>query len=190
MSKGAFRFMSGRKTKESSATVRSSVGTIGIRGTALDGVIGKDAVQIAQKEPFLKGVKGDKDTATLVVLRGPGPNRRGDLEVGLATISAAGKTVTLDQPILAAYIPKAGAQPIGPFNLSASGLSKLQDLNAPIVTNSNKSNILGKLLPALAIGIGAGLLSQGENGEYADVPATSGNDECVDANGNRISECF
>ncbi|MGB5724238.1 MAG: FecR domain-containing protein [Parasphingorhabdus sp.] len=170
VSKGAFRFMSGRKSAKSSATVDSSVGTIGIRGTAIDGVVGKDAVKIASKEPFLDGVKGDKDSAMLVVLRGPGPDRSGDLDIGLAEVSAAGKTVTLDQPILAAYIPRPGAQPIGPFQLSASGLSKLQDLLAPSVTNANKSGVLGKLLPAAVIGVGIGLL------------LPRGKDECVDQN--------
>ncbi|MGB5484984.1 FecR domain-containing protein, partial [Parasphingorhabdus sp.] len=170
VSKGAFRFMSGRKSAKSSATVDSSVGTIGIRGTAIDGVVGKDAVKIASKEPFLDGVKGDKDSAMLVVLRGPGPDRSGDLDIGLAEVSAAGKTVTLDQPILAAYIPRPGAQPIGPFQLSASGLSKLQDLLAPSVTNANKSGLLGKLLPAAVIGVGIGLL------------LPRGKDECVDQN--------
>lgn len=170
VSKGAFRFMSGRKSAKSSATVDSTVGTIGIRGTAIDGVVGKDAVKIASKEPFLDGVKGDKDSAMLVVLRGPGPDRSGDLDIGLAEVSAAGKTVTLDQPILAAYIPRPGAQPIGPFQLSASGLSKLQDLLAPSVTNANKSGLLGKLLPAAVIGVGIGLL------------LPRGKDECVDQN--------
>lgn len=174
VSKGAFRFMSGRKSAKSSATVDSSVGTIGIRGTALDGVVGKEAVQIARKEPFLDGVKGDKDSAMLVVLRGPGPNRSGDLDIGLAEVSAAGKTVTLDEPILAAYIPRPGAQPIGPFPLSASGLSKLQDLLAPSVTNANKSGLLGKLLPAAVIGVGVGLL------------LPRGKKDCVDPNASGV----
>lgn len=169
VSKGAFRFMSGRKSTRSSATVDFSVGTIGIRGTALDGVVGKDAVEIARKEPFLDGVKSDKDSAMLVVLRGPGANQRGDLDIGLAEVSAAGKTVTLDQPILAAYIPRPGAQPIGPFPLSASGLSKLQDMLAPSVTSAGKSGLLGKLLPAAIIGVGVGLL------------LTDGKEQCADA---------
>src|SRR5690606_18345131 len=38
---GAFRFMSGRENANSSARVDSPVGTIGIRGTALDGVVGE-----------------------------------------------------------------------------------------------------------------------------------------------------
>ena len=161
VSKGAFRFMSGRKSKKSSASIGSSVGTIGIRGTALDGVVGKDAVEIARKEPFLDGVKSDKDSAMLVVLRGPGANRSGDLDIGLAEVSAAGKTVTLDQPILAAYIPRPGAQPIGPFKLSASGLSKLQDQLAPEVAGSGKGGLLKALIPAAVIGIGIGLLLPG-----------------------------
>ena len=168
--KGAFRFMSGRKSKKSSASINSSVGTIGIRGTALDGVVGKEAVEIAKKEPFLDGVKGDKDSAMLVVLRGPGANRSGDLDIGLAEVSAAGKTVTLDQPILAAYIPRPGAQPIGPFKLSASGLSKLQDELAPKVAGAGKSGLLKALIPAAIIGVGVGLLLPG-----GDEPCTNSN---------------
>mgnify|MGYP003639088624 FL=1 len=176
VSKGAFRFMSGRKSSKSSASVSSSVGTIGIRGTALDGVVGKDAVEIARKEPFLDGVKSDKDSAMLVVLRGPGANRSGDLDVGLAEVSAAGKTVTLDQPILAAYIPRPGAQPIGPFKLSAGGLSKLQDQLAPKVAGAGKSGLLKALIPAAIIGVGVGLLLPG--GDEACTNATAGGPNC------------
>jgi len=174
VSKGAFRFMSGRKSKKSSASVSSSVGTIGIRGTALDGVVGKEAVEIAKKEPFLDGVKGDKDSAMLVVLRGPGANRSGDLDIGLAEVSAAGKTVTLDQPILAAYIPRPGAQPIGPFKLSASGLSKLQDALAPEVARAGKSGLLKALIPAAIIGVGVGLLLPGSGGDECINPDVAG----------------
>tara|TARA_R110002033_G_scaffold9754_31_gene31977 strand:- start:263 stop:1129 length:867 start_codon:yes stop_codon:yes gene_type:complete len=168
VSKGAFRFMSGRKSKKSSASISSSVGTIGIRGTALDGVVGKEAVAIAKKEPFLDGVKGDKDSAMLVVLRGPGANRSGDLDIGLAEVSAAGKSVTLDQPILAAYIPRQGAQPIGPFTLSASGLSKLQDELAPKVAGAGNSGLLKALIPAAVIGVGVGLLLPGSDDDCSN----------------------
>src|SRR5690348_13766637 len=47
---GAFRFMSGARDANSSATIQSPVGTIGIRGTALDGVVGENAVAIAEAE--------------------------------------------------------------------------------------------------------------------------------------------
>ena len=158
---GAFRFMSGAKNDKSTANIDSPVGTIGIRGTALDGVVGGDAVKIAEKEPFIgKGVRSDKHNATLIVLRGPGQATEGGLTVGLANVTAADKTVTLDQPEFAAYIPRPGAAPIGPFRLSASGLSDVQDLLSPTVVRANKSNPLGKILAgAAAIGVAAVILT-------------------------------
>ena len=89
---------------------------------------------IAQQEPAVgKKVKSDKKTATLIVLRGPGQTTAGGLTVGMADVTAAGRTVTLDQPELAAYIPRPGAPPIGPFRISAGGLSQVQDLLSPSV---------------------------------------------------------
>jgi len=162
---GAFRFMSGSKNPNNSATVGTPVGTIGIRGTALDGVVGGDAVKIAEKEPFIgKGVRSDKETATLVVLRGPGPATDGGLTVGVADVTAAGRTVTLDAPEFAAYIPRPGAEPIGPFRLSAAGLSQVQDLLSPSVANAGKGNTLGKILAGAAIvGAAAILLSDDDD---------------------------
>ncbi len=37
------------------------------------------------------------------------------------------QTVTLDAPLMAAYVPYAGAAPIGPFPISSSGLGQLSD---------------------------------------------------------------
>jgi hypothetical protein len=162
---GAFRFMSGSKNDRNSATIESPVGTIGIRGTALDGVIGEDAARIAKDEPFIgKGVKSDKHTATLVVLRGPGQATEGGLSVGIAEVTAAGKTVTLDAPEFAAYIPRPGAQPIGPFRLSAAGLSQVQDLLSPAVARAAKgNNTLGKILAGAAVlGAAAIILTDGD----------------------------
>lgn len=161
--KGAFRFFSGEQTENASARIDSPVGTIGIRGTALDGIVGKDAVEIARDEPAVgRDIRHDKDTATLVVLRGPGAATEGGLAVGYAEVTAAGKTVPLDAPGLAAYIPREGAQPIGPFRISSAGLGKLQDELSPSVANAGSGGgLLGKLLPAAAIGIGAALLLGG-----------------------------
>ncbi|MXO90469.1 FecR family protein [Pontixanthobacter aquaemixtae] len=162
--RGAFRYMSGRRTGNSTATVSSPVGTIGIRGTVLDGIVGKEAKDIAEDEPFLDGVKSDKNTATLVVLRGPGASTEAGLTVGSADVTAAGKTVLLDQPSLAAYIPRPGAQPIGPFRLSGPGLAKLQDELSPRVAKANSGGgLLGKLLPAVAVGVGILLLTDGDD---------------------------
>ena len=163
---GAFRFMSGRRNAGSTATIESPIGTIGIRGTALDGVVGEDAVDIARDEPAIgRDVRSDEDTATLVVLRGPGAATQGGLTPGIADVTAAGKTVTLDQPELAAYIPRPGAQPIGPFRLSPAGLSKVQDLLAPSVARAGKDNgLLGKIAAGVvAAGAAAILLSDGDD---------------------------
>ena len=125
VAKGAFRFMSGRKTPKSSANIGTPSGSIGIRGTMLDGAVGEKAKKIADDEPFLKGVKSDKDTATLVVLRGPGANTRGGLTVGLADVTAAGETVVLNEPALAAYIPREGAPPNPPVSPVAIGILRI-----------------------------------------------------------------
>ena len=161
---GAFRFMSGEKNSNSTASIDSPVGTIGIRGTALDGVVGEDAVAIAEKEPAVgKKVQSDKRTATLVLLRGPGASTEGGLTVGFAQVTAAGQTVTLDRPELAAYIPRPGAPPIGPFAISAAGLSQVQDLLSPttIAPPPGGHSALVKILgAAVVIGAGAVLLSE------------------------------
>lgn len=167
---GAFRFMSGAKNVNSTASIDSPIGTIGIRGTALDGVVGEDAVAIAEQEPSVgKKVKSDKKTATLIVLRGPGQTTAGGLTVGMADVTAAGRTVTLDQPELAAYIPRPGAPPIGPFRISAGGLSQVQDLLSPsvIAGGGGKGSTFGKILAGAAI-VGAGAILLTDHDKHPD----------------------
>lgn len=176
---GTFRFLSGRKNARSSATVGTPVGTIGIRGTALDGVVGENAAEIFAREPGVSdGVRSDKKTATLAVLRGPGASTLGGLTVGVADVTAAGKTVTLDQPAYAAYIPRPGAQPIGPFRLSAAGLSRLQDLTQPSVARAGGggNGALGAALIGAAVVGAAILLTDGDDdGNDGQNPSGSGN---------------
>ena len=62
------------------------------------------------------------------MLRGPGPRAQGDTMPGAIDVTAADRTVTLDGPDLAVYVPRAGAPPIGPFRISPAGLEALQDL--------------------------------------------------------------
>jgi hypothetical protein len=172
---GAFRFMSGARNANSSATIQAPVGTIGIRGTALDGVVGENAVAIAEAEAAVGKVRSDKEGATLVVLRGPGAATEGGLTVGNADVTAAGQTVTLDQPELAAYIPRPGAPPIGPFRISPAGLSQLQDLLQPAVVQAGKGNSLGKILAGAAIlGAGAAILSDHDDKPPSDGQRTQG----------------
>jgi hypothetical protein len=130
VAQGAFRFMSGRSTGRPSGqvSVRTPVATIGIRGTIFEGVVGGDAIRIAENEPAVGRVKSDKGQASLIVLRGPGLRTQGDTIPGVIDVTAAGRTVALDGPDLAVYVPRAGAAPIGPFRISPGGLEALQEL--------------------------------------------------------------
>ena len=126
--RGAFRFMSGQSNRGNSATVSSPVATIGIRGTILEGVVGEGARDIAKHEDkAVRDADADKQTATLVVLRGPGAGTEPGAEVGAASVTSGGVTVELTEPMQAAFVPRAGAAPIGPFRISPGGLSSLHD---------------------------------------------------------------
>lgn len=129
VAKGAFRFMSGRGGSGRQAAIKSPAATIGIRGTLLDGVVGPAAMLIARGERAIPAsIQSDPETATLVVLRGPGPRTQGNVSPGAVDVEAGGQTVTLDRPLQAAYVPYAGAQPIGPFTISLPGVARLNDL--------------------------------------------------------------
>jgi hypothetical protein len=171
MIKGALRFFSGREG-DNSADIESPSGRIGIRGTALDMLVGENAEDIAEAEDFVGKVDSNKDEATLVVLRGPGAATEGGLTVGLAEVTAAGKTVVLDQPGLAAYIPRKGAQPIGPFFISNKGLGELQDELAPEVARAAKGGGLLKALLPIAGAIAVGAILSGKKDSNAS-PATA-----------------
>jgi hypothetical protein len=131
VAKGAFRFMSGRNLRRPSGpvSVRTPVATIGVRGTIFEGVVGEDAIRIAEREPAVgKKVKARKDEASLIVLRGPGPRTQGDTRPGAIDVTVGDRTVALDRPGLALYAPRVGAPPIGPFPISMAGLQALQSL--------------------------------------------------------------
>jgi hypothetical protein len=134
VTRGAFRFMSGRQLGLSAnpVSIRTPVATIGIRGTILDGVVGSDAIAIAAGEAAVgPGVAGDDGAASLIVLRGPGPGTQGNGRRGVIDVRTTAGTVTLDRPSLAVYIPRRGAAPIGPFAISQAGLVQLQQLLSP-----------------------------------------------------------
>jgi hypothetical protein len=72
----------GREEGNNSAEVNTPSGRIGIRGTALDLLVGEEAKDIAEDEDFVDdaiGPDGKKNEATLVVLRGPGAGNLGGL---------------------------------------------------------------------------------------------------------------
>jgi len=129
VAKGAFRFMSGRPDRRGDASISTPVSTIGIRGTIVEGVVGREAIAIASHEQAVSAnLKSDPETASLIVLRGPGVGNKLSVAPGAITVTAGNKTVALDRPMLAAYVPEPGAAPIGPFTLSADGLRRLESL--------------------------------------------------------------
>jgi hypothetical protein len=127
--RGAFRFMSGRATHNApgQSSIRTPVASIGIRGTIVDGVVGPDAVAIARSQPGLPPFTADPETASLVLLRGPGATAAGEVPGGI-DVTAGGTTVPIDEAGLAVFIPRPGAAPIGPFRLSPAGSARLIDL--------------------------------------------------------------
>lgn len=135
VTRGAFRFMSGRSLSSSSSrsSVRTPVATIGIRGTILAGAVGTDAVRIAAGEEAVgAAIGGDPEAATLIVLRGPGPQTQGGSQPGAADITAGDNSFVLDRPRLALYVPGPGMAPIGPFVMSDAGLLALEQLLRPV----------------------------------------------------------
>ncbi|MEO9461342.1 MAG: FecR family protein [Marinomonas sp.] len=189
--KGALRFFSGRKGRKQSGEVKTSSGRIGIRGTAVDMFAGPKAVKVGEHEDALKGVKDKKDEATMVILRGPGVGTAGELTQGLVEVEAAGVTVVLDEPGLAAYIPRIGAAPIGPFRISDRGLLRSQNRLAPEVKRANDGGgLLGDLLPVAAgLGAAAAAVLISQDGEEVPGVIVNPNDSPVagcddpDANG-------
>ncbi|MDE1468464.1 FecR domain-containing protein [Aurantiacibacter sp. D1-12] len=169
--RGALRYLSGRQDNGSDTNIRTPAGRIGIRGTALDILVGEEAEDIAEDEDSVGGMRSDDDEATLVILRGPGANTGGGLTIGLVEVEAAGVTVILSEPGQAAYIPFNGSPPIGPFRISDDGLADVQEELAPEVARANSGGgLLEALIPiaigAAAIGI---LLADGDD----DAPGAS-----------------
>ncbi len=179
--KGALRFFSGSKGASQSGEVKTSAGRIGIRGTAVDMFAGPKAVKVAEHEDALDGVKDKKDEATMVVLRGPGAGTAGGLTPGLVEVEAAGVTVVLDEPGLAAYIPRIGAPPIGPFRISDRGMLRAQNRLAPEVKRANDSGgFLSDILPVAAgLGAAAAVILATQGGDDDGVPGVN-----IEPNGN------
>ena len=134
VAKGAFRFMSGQPDRRGTSSINTPVASIGIRGTIVEGVIGKDAIEIAKQERGIgRGLKADAETASLIILRGPGAQTQGNTAVGAISVTASGQTVELDRPMLATFVPAAGAPPTPPFTISLAGLARISALVIPSV---------------------------------------------------------
>ncbi|MFZ9394886.1 MAG: FecR family protein [Erythrobacter sp.] len=133
VAKGAFRFMSGRSLKKGRepSAIKTPVASIGIRGTIIEGVVGEDAIDIARREGVVdRNVVADPETASLIVLRGPGRNAQG-VQRGAIDVTVGDRVIPLEDAGLALFVPGPGQPPIGPFMLSQRGISSLRDLLGP-----------------------------------------------------------
>lgn len=128
--RGAFRFMSARSlhANPGASSLRTPVASIGIRGTIVEGAVGAEAVRMARREAAIPaGTRIDPQTATLILLRGPGPNTQGQDTPGAIDVTANGVTVTVTGSGFAVFIGGPGQAPIGPFLLSNHGSLQLSD---------------------------------------------------------------
>lgn len=177
VTKGAFRFMSGRAAPQNGSTISTPVATIGIRGTILEGAVGKKAIEIARNEVVrAAAAKADPETATLIVLRGPGAATEGAVHPGAITVEAGGFTVGISQPMLATFVPRAGARPVGPFVISAAGLQMLGDDIFPAFAKRTGSGSALKTLLGVGAVVGAGaVLGNGGSKDSNRQPGTSPN---------------
>ena len=128
--KGMFRFMSGKtaRTSRDAVSIDTPVASLGVRGTVVEGLVGRDAIVVARRLGLVDpSVPLDPDGATLFVLRGPGPrgnssDRRGEIEVSTRTGS-----VVLDQPGQAVFIANRDAAPSRPHVLTPPQLTVFDD---------------------------------------------------------------
>lgn len=129
VARGAFRFMSSRAlhANPGQSSLRTPTASIGIRGTIVEGVVGADAVRIVRGEAVTLPPTLDPETASLIVLRGPGRNAQGATP-GAIDVSAGGATVALEEAGLALFVPGPDQPAIGPFHLSDRGLAALHAL--------------------------------------------------------------
>jgi hypothetical protein len=117
--KGTLRFLSGKSARGGRNSINTPAASIGIRGTMVELAVGEDAIAIGKLQPGLvMGSNVDPQTASLIVLRGPGPKAQLGEKSGIIDVTAAGKTVTITQPGIAVFVPFLGAAPSAPFQLS------------------------------------------------------------------------
>jgi len=130
VTKGAFRFMSGKpmRNRKGASTIKTPVGTIGIRGTILEGAIGQLAIETARREAVSEEIlKTADDNATFIVLRGPGFGAQDGEAAGAIDLRMESGVFSLEKAGEAYFIPRQGARPIGPFRFSNIGFEQTLD---------------------------------------------------------------
>jgi hypothetical protein len=129
VAKGAFRFMSGHSLSGfGHNAINTPVATIGVRGTAFEGVVGTGAVNVLAQQPNLPPFTGDPSGINVIVLNGPGHGAQGFDKPGAIDVTAGGETVTIDHPGQAVIIWGPGQKPYGPIDFSDGAFAALSDM--------------------------------------------------------------
>lgn len=127
VARGAFRFVSGRTARSTSReAITTPVGSIGVRGTIVEGVVGPDILNALRAQPDVPPFTGDEETMLLVVLRGPAGDARTFDTPGAVDIERNGVTVSLERPGQALLVTTDGV--FGPFFLPDDISAALGDL--------------------------------------------------------------
>ena len=130
VARGAFRFVSGRTARSSSREVIGTpVGSIGVRGTIVEGVVGPEILALLRAQADVPPFTGDEETMLLVVLRGPAGDARTFDTPGAVDIEHDGVTVSLERPGQALLVSSDGV--FGPFFLPDEISAALGDLLTP-----------------------------------------------------------
>jgi FecR protein len=157
VAKGAFRFMSGPTLAgQGHNAISSPVATIGVRGTIVEGAVGPDALSILEGQPGVSTAGGNPDSATLIVLRGPGHTNNGFDKPGAIDVTAGGTTVSVEHAGQAVFIAGPGQPPIGPFFLTDANFERLSAL---LRTHAGDG---GEGLPQLG-DVGSASVNSGQN---------------------------
>lgn len=130
VSKGMFRFMSGNISKSGvdAVGIDTPVASLGVRGTIVEGLVGNDAIRLARSLGLIPPNQAvDPTGATLFVLRGPGPNRRGLNKKGEITVTSAGGSETLTKSGQAVFVADALSPPTKPIVLPAAAFELFND---------------------------------------------------------------
>lgn len=143
---GAFRYMSGQiaKANPQAVNIETPGATIGIRGTMAEGVVGPDAVALAQ----LGGVdtsSASPEEASITLLRGPGMGANTLDESGGITVTSGGETRTISEPGYFIFVPGPGQPPLGPFPVTDDLLEYLDFFlrSAPSGPTENPISVAG-----------------------------------------------
>lgn len=130
VTKGMFRFMSGNISKSGpdSVSIDTPVASMGVRGTIVEGLVGRDAIAIALEMGLIDNAgQADSEGATLFVLRGPGSRRSGKNTKGQIKISSRGGTVTVRNSGDAVFVARVDDAPIGPFVLPPQSFNQFNE---------------------------------------------------------------